>query len=177
VLYDKNGPDGRTPQPRAYLNVEEVAAALGNTIDPRQGLSVSHPYRFVFINGCGTATAEVKLWQHAFGFLDIEDAPQAVPDLRGAQAYVGRERGVAGPDQASEWDDKPYGSPEPRKGYGSMLEEFYAAWMNGMPLAGCLAQASDQKKYAWPLPIPPQQEPLYQAGRPNGLHIAFEDSG
>jgi len=151
MLYDKSGPNGQ-PLPEAFLMVDEVAAVLGNTTDPRGGIKVSKPYRFVFINGCGTAST--KDWQHAFGFLDIEDAPRSFTDVRGPQAFIGWKKSTAGPSEKEEWDDKPYGSPEPRRGYGSMLEDFYAAWMNNEPLLFCLGRAMDQKKYAWPLPVP-----------------------
>jgi hypothetical protein len=167
------------------LERTEVAAALGNSADPISGVVAAHPYRFVFLNACETAR-DVG-WARAFGIFpsvwwegDATSIEQA--GYRGPQAFVGWAKKVAGPDFADEWDDT-YPSM-PYKGYGTMIEEFYAAWMSGVPLIQCVARASDSKEYAWPLPVPANRVrytgPASPGGPPvnqTGPLIIFGNSG
>jgi prepilin-type N-terminal cleavage/methylation domain-containing protein len=112
------------------------------------------------------ALSEAKLKAHQVTCLsNLLEYPERV------QAFVGWPKGVAGPDQASEWNDLPYPS-SPRKGYGSMIEEFYARWMTEQPLLDCIAQATDPIEYKWPLPVPSNDNIYTKPGYPKGYFTA-----
>ncbi len=155
--------DGLPGPSNAYLRSSEVAASLGNSFDPVDGIKTTHPYRFVFINGC--VSALTKHWVRAFGIFPWDDGPIQQLTYRGPQAFVGWRKPVAGPDQASEWNDLPFPA-SPRKGYGSMIQEFYARWMTERPLIECLERATDPTEYVWPLPVPSNKKRYTKTGDP-----------
>jgi len=135
----------------AYLYSTEVALGLGNYYVPRTGIQLAHPYRFVFLDGCETATS--VLWPQAFGIparitvTDLTSAPSVYFDH--PQAFVGWRTKVPFA-QGQEWDD-----------YGKTLELFFENWMLGYPLAQCIYVASDRnsldpvtgQKLKRPLPV------------------------
>ncbi len=83
ALSDGTGAFGH---PVLYLDLMHYQ--LGNWDDTRGGFVINHPYRFVFLDGCNTASTPD--WQHLFGIADYDyERDGMVPSGMGPQAFVG----------------------------------------------------------------------------------------
>jgi hypothetical protein len=141
--------------PAARFLLADIRGILGNTYDPLEGIQLSHPYRFVFLDCCSAGTLG---WQHEFGITELR--LQSPKDDRlartGPQAFVGwrSDRPGCG-DDASAWEH-----------YGDTLEVFFSAWMLGHPLADCVSLASDRnttdpisgRQLCKPFPVPKNKD-------------------
>lgn len=94
-----------------------------------------HPYRFVFLDACDTATAHD--WALAFGvlpvtytFSEVQDKPENV------QAFVGWNGEPRCPASSDEWN-----------AFGDTLDYIMVNWMGGYPLDVILQNASESDPY------------------------------
>ena len=120
--------DEQSPTNPGSINImaSDVAAMLHNKIGKISWCM--HPYRFVFLNACDTATA--NFWTHAFGIKDRVSYAQA--SQRGsAQAFMGWFNESRAPDTDDEWNDE-----------AQTYAVFFGAWMSGWPLESCYRTAS-----------------------------------
>ena len=115
------------------LDAGEVGRALGNTYT-KTNLITQKPYRFVFLDGCATASS--MDWSRAFGIYPLNEAPR---DKVGAQAYVGWATDHMGWMNGS---DGSASSLAAAKAYTQTLQTFYADWMFGKSLKQCIDNAS-----------------------------------
>lgn len=146
----------------ACIRSWEVADLLGNHYlapDPRKpgqgGLSVSNPYRFVFLDGCSTASA--NNWRRAFGIMPIWADDQSRKYGLGEQAYVGWATKVTdwmGGYVATNGNMDVERSVAAASAYTATLQRFYLDWMNGASLYQCINDTSDTNVVACPLPVP-----------------------
>src|SRR5437879_10837430 len=65
-----------------YLNAKDVGTVLGNS-----DIYAANPYRFVFLDGCSTASQ--SNWRMAFGITPLETPSKVARSNIGPQAYVG----------------------------------------------------------------------------------------
>lgn len=142
----------------AYLTASDVTNALGNTFSfVKNELTTKNPYRFVFIDGCATASG--KDWQRAFGIFAANDTNGIARNKVGYQAFVGWEKNHAG------WmvgGSNP-GGPDLNvaKAYTQTLQAFYQDWMNRNSLKQCLDNASFLSlKGMAPFPVPQNKNVL-----------------
>jgi hypothetical protein len=132
-----------------------VAALLGNQGFPGFPFAVnpSYPYRFVFLDGCSTASD--NQWRHAFGIMPLGPRGQAARSKLGAQAFVGWSAPV--PDLLGGIPDKGNidvnESMALQSAYSATLQFFFSEWMNGKPLIECIMDASKPGPYV-PCPLP-----------------------
>ena len=144
-----------TKGPQAYITAWEVTNVLANVYGSRVGLVPTNPYRFVFLDGCSTASD--KDWRRAFGIMPYWATKQSVRYKLGPQAFVG---------WATTKSDYMGGSYDTNgvinlsdseilaTAYTDTLQWFYLDWMNGASLAQCITSASDTNLVACPLPVP-----------------------
>ena len=119
------------------ITSHDVAALLGNhLIIATNAISREHPYRFVFLDACNTAS-DLR-WANAFGVLPNITSQQA-------DAKPGRVQALLG------WKTTP-GYPTPDGFYDKMLTEqrFFNAWMGQSDLITCINAAQDPN-LTWPL--------------------------
>jgi hypothetical protein len=118
----------------------DVQRVLGNYYDSKAKKFITpNPYRFVFLDGCDTASD--PLWRRTFGIYPLGISSRGKV---GPQAFVGwaKERTA-------------YANTQERlTGYTATLQDFYRFWMSGQPLANCIKLTSDKKTYGCPLPVP-----------------------
>jgi hypothetical protein len=138
--------DGQTNNPnRANLTIYEVARLLGNNTSATNGVQASHPYRFVFLDGC--FTGKTKDWAKTFGIFDPATNGAAQTSL-GSQAFLG-------------WDDEVGGIrdannvvvPELATAYGKTLNLFFQMWMSHSQVWACKSAASAASSDI-PMPLP-----------------------
>ena len=145
-----------------YMWASEVANLLGNhhvTPDPQKpgqgGLRVTYPYRFVFLDGCSTASANI--WRRAFGIMPIWAPEQSARFQLGPQAFVGWATEKTG------WMSGWYSingvldfekSKSTADAYTATLQWFFYDWMSGATLAQCIRNASNTNLAPCPLPVP-----------------------
>jgi hypothetical protein len=124
--------DGTT----VMLKAHQVADALENDVFTygmghhlKPGiLRLGQAYRFVFLDGCSTATdAE---WAHAFGIRDKITAAQLANWPEQAQAFVGWTGLKNTPTQGNMMD------------MANCYTVFWSAWQSGLPLDRCIWYAS-----------------------------------
>ena len=77
------------------------------------------------------------VWSHAFGIIDRITSAQLAENPLKAQAFVGWDGHVKGPDTTSEFYD-----------VAETYAVFYGAWMNGASLDQCIDMAA--KEYPFP---------------------------
>ncbi len=135
----------------AYITASDVSSRLKNTYTKTNGLMTQNPYRFVWLDGCATASG--KDWRRAFGIYPIGKGAQeqAARNKTGAQAYVGWADIHAG------WlgfSENSTAAINIAKGYTQTLANFYSMWMNGRPLKECLDVASVSASGRTPLAVP-----------------------
>jgi hypothetical protein len=148
------------------LFAADVAGALTNFYSSKQIISVKNPYRFVFLDGCGTAST--LEWPKAFGIFPLwetNDAPAARYKL-GAQAYVGWAKPVTG------WLNPTSDTEESENvafSYTETLDEMYELWMGGLPLAQCLDAVSSRSSGLAAFPVPVAGNLPYQIYSDDGI--------
>ena len=134
-----------------------VAALLGNQGSPGFPFAVnpSYPYRFVFLDGCSTASD--NQWRHAFGIMPIGPDGQAARPKLGPQAFVGwstlKSAWLDGFTNATGNLDLNM-SQAVQSAYTVTLQLFYSDWMNGEALLTCIRHATDTNRVPCALPIP-----------------------
>jgi hypothetical protein len=98
---------------------DDVGAVLGNYYDEDDTLHRQHPFRFVFLWGCNTASVD---WARAFGVIDGSPT-DLLDDIRRdpsyAQALIGYKGFGGGAESSLEWMQWSYA-----------LEYLSANWMN-----------------------------------------------
>jgi hypothetical protein len=130
--------DGASPS-QVDISKNQVADALGNGYSLTSNtMERKHPYRFVFLFGCNTAT--LPEWSDAFGIREKITVNQANNGL--AQAFVGWKGSprCPGTDEQA-WNDFSYA-----------LEAFSQSWMNLNNLEQCKAIAQSPS-LSWPFNI------------------------
>jgi hypothetical protein len=126
----------------AYISSVEVANLLNSHFHTVGGLWTKNPYRFVFMDGC--ATMDTKDWRRAFGIFPLDAPNQARLNKVGPQAFVGWAKEHAGN----------YVTADLAEAYTETLNVFYQEWMNGLPLAECIKDASNPALHNCPFPVP-----------------------
>jgi len=144
-----------------FMKPAEVARSLTNYyVDPNPrkpgqgGLVPANPYRFVFLDGCATASA--NLWRRAFGIMPLWAADQAARQKLGAQAYVGWASASGGALSGLYFTNGVLdmaGSRAEESAYTATLQCFFFDWMNGASLYQCITNASDTNVFACPLQV------------------------
>jgi hypothetical protein len=127
-------------------------SANGNSTNGTPGLlSVHNPFRFVFMDGCGTASG--WQWRSAFGIYPLYLASQSAARYKlGPQAYVGWAASFSG--WFNETDDSD-NSVALAEAYANTLDNFYEEWMLNFPLAQCISDASKPNVLSTaPFPVP-----------------------
>jgi plastocyanin len=125
-----------------YFKADEVGNLLGNIYRSRGGLTTKNPYRFVFLDGCSTASTE---WRRAFGIFPIDTADQAARNKVGPQALVGYANTII---------SYPTVNADCAEAYAQTVLKFYTFWMNKQPLAECIRICADGNSNAAPFPVP-----------------------
>jgi hypothetical protein len=134
-----------------WISSADVSAALRNTFS-KTNLTAHNSYRFVWLDGCLTASG--PLWRRAFGIypIDADSQDQAARNNTGPQAYVGWA------DVHTGWfnrKDNSIASRDLAEGYCKTLQVFHTYWMNGWALRYCLDKASEQGFMdRVPIPVP-----------------------
>jgi len=128
------------------------------------GLTPLFFVRFVFLEGCATASA--KTWQRAFGIFPLDAPNQAARNNCGPQAYVGWAQGHTGWIGFSVDDDA---SQNIATAWTETLREFYDLWIQGVPLAQCIAFASTSAANIVPFPVPQNKNITINGQNPDTL--------
>ncbi|MGP8200376.1 MAG: hypothetical protein ACLQU4_12845 [Limisphaerales bacterium] len=147
-----------------FMTATEVANLLGNHYHSRGGLNTQNPYRFVFLEGCATASA--KDWRRAFGIFPLDAPNQAGLNNVGPQAYVGWAQDHAG------WIGWPSDNNESQNlasAWTETLADFYGLWNQVVPLAQCIAAASTPAANMIPLPVPQNKNVTIHGQNPSTL--------
>jgi len=133
------------------LDSDEIAHLLGNEKVAMSGMQIFNPYRFVWLDGCGTA--KNRRWHRAFGIIPMSYSfsRHSARSRVGPQAFVG---------WAGEWGNGLAGfrPNEPVRtayavAYTETLQALYVYWMSGQPLANCIKFASDKSSFDVPLAV------------------------
>lgn len=132
----------------AYISANDVGSRLGNTFAKKGGLTAQQPYRFVFLDGCDTASG--KDWRRSFGIFPLDSPNQAARNKTGPQAYVGWGTVTTG---LLNFKDHTTGATDQEQGYVNTLAKFYSAWMSGNRLRDCLNSATTVSANCYPLPV------------------------
>lgn len=164
VIGEKSGP--------VALLAPVLGPLLGNEYDKNtKNFHVKNPYRFVFMDGCRTASG--NRWRRAFGILPIW-APRA---KIGPQAYVGWDQDI--PSYLSGLYDVPsgtfnyFGSEGQANGYTDTLTLFYLDWMNGCSVAQCIKNASNPSLTAVPFGVPSNKTVTFTTS--HGTYVVHND--
>ena len=131
-----------------YLSAQEVGQALNNHYSMKK-LTSHNPYRFVFLDGCATASG--KDWRRAFGIYPLDAQNQASHNKTGPQAYVGWAAIHDG------WLNNTAGSSSEitmAQAYSQTLNNFYSDWMHGKTLKQCIDNATVASSGTAPLLVP-----------------------
>lgn len=150
-----------------YLGAGEVGRSLRNGYS-KTNLVTQTPYRFVFMDGCSTATS--MDWCRAFGIYRLDEANDAGRNKVGPQAYVGWAK------DHSAWMN---GEGDFTKGlniakaYTQTLAMFYADWMIGRTVKTCIDNQSFISHYGMaPFPVPENKiVPIYGDGYNYMAHV------
>jgi hypothetical protein len=130
------------------LFAADVAGVLTNFYGS-QIISVKNPYRFVFLDGCSTASTPE--WREAFGIFPIWATNSAARYKLGPQAFVGWGKEFTG------WLNPTVDTTETENvalAYTEALNDMYELWLNKYPLAECINSASVQQPNIAPFPVP-----------------------
>lgn len=135
----------------AYISANDVSSRLKNLFTKKKGLMAHNPYRFVWLDGCATASG--KDWRRAFGIYPIGKGAQqqAARNRSGPQAYVGWESVHGGGLNRA---DHTSSDVDLVKGYTATLSKFYSLWMQGFRVRQCIDQTAAVTAGQWPLPVP-----------------------
>jgi hypothetical protein len=129
------------------LFAPDVAGALTNFYGS-QIIKVNNPYRFVFLDGCSTASTTE--WREAFGIYPMWATNSAARYKLGQQAFVGWGKKVTG------WLNPTSDNTETENvalAYTEALDDMYELWMGGTPLVQCINAASTQQENIAPFPV------------------------
>jgi hypothetical protein len=132
-----------------FITVDEVANLLTNHYHAKGGLITKNPYRFVFLEGCATASA--KNWRRAFGVFPLDAPNQAGHNKVGPQAFVGYAADHAGWIGWTSDDDE---AQNISSAWTDTLADFYDDWMRGITLGQCIFNASASAPNHAPFPVP-----------------------
>ena len=132
-----------------FMTASEVGSLLNNHYHAKGGLITKNPYRFVFLEGCATASA--KDWRRAFGIFPLDAPNQASRNKVGPQAYVGWASEHAGWIGFSVDNDA---SQNIASAWTETLAEFYENWMDHVSLKQCIDTASTPQANIAPFPVP-----------------------
>jgi len=132
-----------------FMYAYELSALLGNQYAIKGGLNTKNPYRFVFLEGCATASA--KTWRRAFGIFPLDTPSQASRNKVGPQAYVGFANDHVGWINFSVDNDA---SQNISSAWTETLANFYENWMDQVPLKQCIDTASTRYDNMVPFPVP-----------------------
>jgi hypothetical protein len=150
------------------ISSDTISQLLGNIYTAKgsrmtNGLNTKNPYRFVFLDGCSTASA--KNWRRAFGVYPLDAPNQAARNKVGPQAYVGWQKEHTG------WMDAGTGDSTRDENlayaYTQNLNMFYTFWMNRVPLKQCLDAASIATAGTAPFPVPRNKNVTIWGSNPN----------
>lgn len=135
----------------AYIWASDVSSRLRNNYTKAKGLMAQNPYRFVWLDGCSTASG--KDWRRAFGIYPIGKGAQkqAANNKTGPQAYIGWENVHAGGLNRLNYTPAAVDSV---KAYANTLNTFYSLWMQGFRVKQCIDEASKVTTDRFPLPVP-----------------------
>jgi hypothetical protein len=131
---------------RVFITTAEVSKLLTNKMSGTN-LVTQHPYRFVFLDGC--LTASTKEWAQAFGIYPLGDS--TARNRVGPQAFVGWEK------ECASWMGgfgDPAGDADIAQAYTRTLMDFYMDWMLKKPLAVCITNATKLSRDHVPFPVP-----------------------
>jgi len=140
------------------ISAFEVAFVLGNQFNSH-GLSVTNPYRFVFLDGCSTASG--KDWRRAFGIFPAWVTNQPGRPKLGPQAFVGWANDKSdyfGGAYDTNWVLQVDVSKIQASAYAATLQWFFMDWMNGASLAECIKDASNTNVVPCAFPVPSNQK-------------------
>jgi hypothetical protein len=141
--------------PDVYIKAREVTNVLANTYATKGGLVPTNPYRFVFLDGCSTASG--LDWRRAFGIMPYSATNQAARFKLGPQAFVGW-AGLKSDHFGGRYDTNGaivlQSSEVVATAYTETLQQFFLDWMNGASLAQCIRNASNTNLIECPLPVP-----------------------
>lgn len=132
-----------------------------------QIISVKNPYRFVFLDGC--ATASTPEWSQAFGIFPMWDANTAARYRLGPQAFVGWGNNTTG------WFNTTVDNIQTENvamDYANALDDMYELWLDNYALAICIHSASVQQPNITPLLLPNNYKFYHISGE-----AGFNDSG
>lgn len=149
----------------AYLSSYDVRDKLHNTYAKVGGLKAQNPYRFVFLDGCSTASA--KDWRRAFGIYPLDVTNSLIRSKVGPQAYVGWADVHVG--WFNQREDSVY-AVNIETAYAQTLANFYTDWMNGTPLVDCIYNGTKSSYGTVPLPVPENTQMLVTG---NGYRYNF----
>ncbi|MEI8079288.1 MAG: hypothetical protein WCH61_06640 [bacterium] len=142
-----------------FITTGDISRALGNTYT-KTNLITQKPFRFVFLDGC--ATASTPDWSRAFGIYPLNEAPR---DKVGPQAYLGWASDHAGWLNGNVENDHTI-ALNIAKAYTQTLQMFYSYWMSGKSLKECIDYVSSASLYGMaPFPVPEfKKVPIYGPG-------------
>jgi hypothetical protein len=141
-----------------YLSANDVSQWLTNHYTKTNGLIAQNPYRFVFLDGCSTASG--KDWRRAFGICPLDAANQAARNKTGPQAYVGWADVHAG--LLNGGTGNPQADFDIAVGYAQTLRGFYSLWMNELSLKTCVDYACFTTASP-PFPVPRNKDVTFHA--------------
>jgi hypothetical protein len=124
----------------------DLTGALGNYQLGAKMTKINYPCRFVFLDGCSTASTYE--WPHAFGIFSYWDTGSPARGKIGNQAYLGWAKEHTG------WlnpQDNSTVSENVAFAYTEALADMYEAWMDGSALYQCVDYVSTPKKNIAPL--------------------------
>jgi hypothetical protein len=125
----------------------DIAGVLDNFYSS-QIISVKNPYRFVFLDGC--ATASTPEWREAFGIYPIWPTNSAAKYKLGPQAFVGWGKSFTG------WLNPTTDTTETEDvalAYTEALDDMFELWMDNYALAQCIQSASTPHEDIAPFPV------------------------
>ncbi|MDE3100105.1 MAG: hypothetical protein KGJ88_11590 [Verrucomicrobiota bacterium] len=141
-----------------------IGDLLGNHYHAKGGLWTKNPYRFVFLDGCSTASQ--KNWRRAFGIFPLDAPNQAARNKVGPQAYVGWAADHVGWLNLTTSSDA---ALNVATAYTETLDNFYENWMNQVPLAQCIQIASTSAANMDPFPVPQNKNIIVHGQNPQTL--------
>ncbi|HEV2330541.1 MAG TPA: immunoglobulin domain-containing protein [Verrucomicrobiae bacterium] len=140
------------------LFAPDIAGVLTNFYGS-QIISVKNPYRFVFLDGCSTASTPE--WREAFGIFPMWATNSAARYKLGQQAFVGWAKEVTG------WLNPTVDTTETEDvglAYTEALNDMYELWLDKYALAVCVHSASVQQPNIAPFPVPSNVQSYHISG-------------
>jgi hypothetical protein len=141
-----------------------IGDLLGNHYNTKGGLITKYPYRFVFLDGCSTASQ--KNWRRAFGIFPLDAPNQAARNKVGPQAYVGWAADHTGWLNFSTSSDAALNTSV---AYTETLSDFYENWLDGATLKQCVDTATTSAANMVPFPVPQNKNITVHGQNPQTL--------